>query len=302
MDLIKLNSKGSFVRQLQVMLNLAGYQLHEDGHFGKNVQNAVMDFQSRNELTPDGKVGVNTWTKLEKLVSPQLQNQTDKSLKSSDIDNAATKLKVEPEAIQAVVKVESSGNGFLSDNRPTILFEGHIFWGRIKKTGLMPEKFVAGHQDVLYPKWVKTHYKGGKGEYDRLTKAENIEGLPDARILALQSASWGLFQIMGFHAKSLGYSDVVQFVEANYRSEGEQLDAFVRFIEVNKLDEFLRKKDWAGFAYRYNGAQYKLNKYDEKLAKAYSNAIGASRDIDFTAEKFKINHIGRPFGIDKEWF
>ena len=41
------------------------------------------------------------------------------------------------------------------------------------------------------------------------------------------------------------------------------------FIQSNRLDTYLRNKDWAGFAKRYNGPSYAENQYDKKLEKAY---------------------------------
>lgn len=41
------------------------------------------------------------------------------------------------------------------------------------------------------------------------------------------------------------------------------------FIQSNRLDTYLRNKDWAGFAKRYNGPAYTENQYDKKLEKAY---------------------------------
>lgn len=52
---------------------------------------------------------------------------------------------------------------------------------------------------------------------------------------ALSSASWGSFQIMGFHAKNLGYSSTQEFVDKMYIHEREHLRAFGRFLEVNGI-------------------------------------------------------------------
>jgi hypothetical protein len=54
-----------------------------------------------------------------------------------------------------------------------------------------------------------------------------------------------------------------------YRSERDHLDAFIGYVMGRKLDDELRRKDWAGFAFGYNGSGYSANKYDVKLAKAY---------------------------------
>ena len=86
---------------------------------------------------------------------------------------------------------------------------------------------------------------------------------------AISSASWGLFQIMGFNHKICGCDTVGEFVSKMKENEGAQLDLFTAFVQSNKLDSYLREKDWAGFARRYNGPAYAENKYDEKLKSAY---------------------------------
>ena len=102
-----------------------------------------------------------------------------------------------------------------------------------------------------------------EAEPERL--AQQIE--PDS---AVESASWGLFQIMGFHWRTLGYTSAEAFAAAMTESEGRQLDAFVRFIKADAgLHRALRSKDWSDFARRYNGPNYASNKYDVKLAAAY---------------------------------
>uniref|UniRef100_UPI003EBFA0D9 N-acetylmuramidase domain-containing protein n=1 Tax=Pseudomonas aeruginosa TaxID=287 RepID=UPI003EBFA0D9 len=59
---------------------------------------------------------------------------------------------------------------------------------------------------------------------------------------------------------------------AQYASEGSQLNTFVRFIKTNPaIHKPLKSKDWAEFARRYNGPDYKKNNYDVKLAEAYQS-------------------------------
>ena len=86
---------------------------------------------------------------------------------------------------------------------------------------------------------------------------------------ALESASWGRFQIMGFNFAACGYKSVMAFVRAMYESEGKQLDAFVAFIRHANLTAALREKRWADFARGYNGPGYAANSYDQKLQAAY---------------------------------
>lgn len=59
MTTLKIGSKGSEVKILQIRLNLIA-----DGIFGPITQEAVKDFQKKNNLTTDGIVGSTTWAKL----------------------------------------------------------------------------------------------------------------------------------------------------------------------------------------------------------------------------------------------
>lgn len=187
-----------------------------------------------------------------------------KTLTFSQINNFAERLKIDPAAMRAVIEVESSGGGFLPDGRPKILFEGHIFWSLLEGKGMKPRKLCKGNQDILYPRWTKKHYKGGAAEHDRLERAKRIH-----EEAALSSASWGMFQVMGFNYYVTDYKNVEDFAAAQYISELEHLKAFVGFVKSKKLLPHLRKRDWAKFAKGYNGRSYKKNKYDEKLEAAY---------------------------------
>ncbi len=93
---------------------------------------------------------------------------------------------------------------------------------------------------------------------------------PAFRESALGSASWGSFQILGYHAKNLGYPSVEYFVSDMYGHEREHLKAFGRFIEFNDLINYLKTKNWRKFAKGYNGPGYETNKYHIKLANAYT--------------------------------
>ena len=183
-----------------------------------------------------------------------------------DLSQAAARLEVEPCAMRAVYSVEAAGNGFLPSGRPKILFEGHIFWKELKKRGADPAALCGAHPDLIYPKWVKTHYKGGEKEYDRLDRAESLN-----REAAWCSASWGAFQIMGFNFAACGYGSVDDFVQAQRESAAAQLAAFCGFISQARLVRHLKSLDWAAFARGYNGPGYAENKYDQKLKAAYEN-------------------------------
>lgn len=189
---------------------------------------------------------------------------TDKRLKAEDYSAAAAALGVPVAAVRAVTDVESKGSGFLDDGRPVILFERHIMRHRLLQVG----RKDVGDLQVKFPSIVNSKpggYKGGKAEHDRFGLAATVH-----RQCALESCSWGLFQIMGFHWKALGYASVQEFINAMYRNEAGQLDAFVRFIKANpNLLKALKAQDWAAFAKGYNGPGYAANKYDTKMAAAF---------------------------------
>jgi hypothetical protein len=86
---------------------------------------------------------------------------------------------------------------------------------------------------------------------------------------AINATSFGQFQIMGFHWKSLGYKSPQDFYTQMSKDAVAQFDAFVRFLTKNNLVQYLKTKEWAKFAYRYNGAGYRANSYDTKMAAAY---------------------------------
>lgn len=179
-----------------------------------------------------------------------------------DYVRAAERLNCEPSAVEAVAAVESSGSGFNPDESCKTLFEGHVFHR------LTQGRFDAQYPTLSYAKWTREWYgRNWKDESARLQLALTLD-----RQAAIMSASWGRFQIMGFNFSACGFSSAEAFVQAMQASEGEQLRAFVAFIESRGLTDELRELRWADFARSYNGPGYAANRYDEKLAVAYKTA------------------------------
>lgn len=175
--------------------------------------------------------------------------------------------------IKAVYEVEANGRGYLSDGRVKILFEGHRFWKQLVKAGISKAKLqevAATNQNVVYEVWDRRQYKGGAAEWDRMSEAIAVcASLNVPAELALKSASYGSFQIMGENAELCGYPGAQSMLSSyNNGGEAEQLDSFCRFVKSTGLDDELRAKNWAAFARGYNGTGYKLNKYDTKLEAA----------------------------------
>lgn len=194
------------------------------------------------------------------------------SLTSESFARAATALGCDVAAIRAVCEVEAPAGGFDAAGQPRILFEGHLF---SKLTG---GQYDATHPTISYPRWVRTFYATGPnadarnaGEHRRLQVATGLD-----RAAALQSASWGKFQILGSNWRDAGASSLQNFINAMYRDENAHLDAFVALIKAWGLAPTLRERRWADFAKRYNGPAYAQNQYDTKLAAAYARALAAA--------------------------
>lgn len=183
-------------------------------------------------------------------------------LQPGDFEKAARSLGVEVAALRAVAEVESRGAGFLVDGRPIILYERHVMF----KLLTARDPGTAVHYSVSHPDIVSATpggFKGGITEWERLADAIAIN-----RECALQSASWGMFQLMGFHWQRLGFNSVQAFVNAMYAGEPQQLDTFCRFICTDPmLHRALVARDWLTFARIYNGRAQKG--YDVKIAAAY---------------------------------
>jgi hypothetical protein len=180
-----------------------------------------------------------------------------KELTEQDFINAANTLGVEVAVIKAVTEVEARGKGFLPDGRPKILFEGHWFRKLTKKA----YDRTHPHLSKEYPA-SRQYYK--MDQWKRMDEAISLN-----RNAALQSASFGSFQVMGFNFKESGFASVEEFYAAMCESEGRQLLAFLAFVKSKKLDGHLRNKNWAAIAEGYNGPDYAVNKYHTKMADAY---------------------------------
>ncbi len=61
---VTYGSRGDSVRELQNILNQAGYELDTDGVFGQKTLSAVRSYQQQKGLDVDGKVGPKTWEAL----------------------------------------------------------------------------------------------------------------------------------------------------------------------------------------------------------------------------------------------
>lgn len=199
-----------------------------------------------------------------------------RKLLDKDYSEAAAELGVTVAHIKAISEVESSGSGFYEDGRPVILFERHIMYKLCGMKFGQPkaDSWAKAYPEICNPK------RGGYGpSIDQPLRMDSAARLLD-RDCALQSASWGMFQIMGHHWKNIGFMSLQAFINAMYASEGAQLMALVSFIQADpRLSKALKAEDWTTFARIYNGPAYgappgREKDYDTKLAAAYAKFGG----------------------------
>lgn len=223
------------LRDLQLWLNAHGASLVVDGKGGPATRSAILNV---------------------------FVNKSAVAVTPADIAQVAARLGGTPRQVAAVAKVESSGGGWDDAGRLKCLYERHYFWNRLR---------------ILIPLLSNPAPGGYTIDADRNGINDSWEKVADAAmrspIAAFESASFGKFQIMGAHAKSLGYANAIEFVWALSRSERAHYDALAKFIEVNGLAKAFRAlstnpDDCRAFAKGYNGTGYAKGGYHLKLAEA----------------------------------
>jgi len=181
------------------------------------------------------------------------------ALTPADIAEAAARLRTDPARLRAVIRVESAGRGFHPrTGLPIILFEPHVFHRETRG------RHAAARPDLSYRSWGARAYPRSQAERWRQLRAAMALDEP----AALRSASWGLFQVMGFNHRACGFTTLQAFARAHMRGERDQLLAFVSFLEARDLAAPLREGRWADFARGYNGAAYARHAYDQRLKAA----------------------------------
>ena len=182
----------------------------------------------------------------------------------------AKALDVEEATLKAVALVETGGHGFVAgrDNKPKILFEGHAFH---RLTG---GQFDASHPHLSHAAWDPRKYaRNQAGEWKRLDEASQLD-----RAAALQSASWGLFQVMGFNYPYCGHDTVEAFAAAQHTGADAQVSAFARLVARPPFLQALRKGDWRTFAAAYNGPAHAVHHYEARLAAAHAQMLALAQD------------------------
>ena len=208
------------------------------------------------------------------------------ALSSDGLAAVAGNLGVNAPEIWTVLAVETSGCGYLPDRRPQILYERHIFHR------LTQGQYDDG--DISDPS------PGGYGamgahQYDRLAAA-----MAEDTDAALQSASWGIGQIMGENYAGAGFQNVEDMVTAMCASEDQQLAAMASFLVNNNLQTALAVHDWSTFAHGYNGPNYAINHYDVRLNIQFQKySAGVLPDLNVRAAQLYLTYLNyQPGPVD----
>jgi hypothetical protein len=182
-----------------------------------------------------------------------------KRIDDIDLPRIGSTIGVGEDELHAFMDVESAGSGFDSQDRPKALYEPHVAYRNSK--GAVRNKLVAA--GLAYPKWGTKRYP--KSSYSRIEKCMAI-----SPTVALLSTSWGLTQILGENYRICGFSSPAAMVRAFMDDEAEHLEATVKFLVANGIDDDLRDHNWAVVARVYNGPGYKKHNYDGRMAAAYA--------------------------------
>ena len=195
----------------------------------------------------------------------------------ADILAAAADLKCDAGLIYALAKQESATSSFTKvDGRtvPTILYERHIFRKYTSPHMKPPSPYEHDHHEICGPGYHRTRKVNGvlidrsttaaavaddvygppgRHQYERLCKAYALD-----RAAALESCSWGKFQIMGFNYKAAGYADVFAFVKGMSTGDPAHIKAFLKFAKSNDtLLSGLQNRNYEQIAEGHNGAGWR---------------------------------------------
>jgi N-acetylmuramidase-like protein len=199
-------------------------------------------------------------------------------LTEPDYVAAAARIGAEVAAVQAVAQVEAGGRiGFGGDGRPIIRYELHIFHGRTGGT------YDRTHPHLSQPTLAagnRFHTGGQANEWSLMYGAMILRDASGKRRAsdAWRSASWGMFQVMGFNF-AVDWADIATFVNDMFVSEAQHLRAFLGYVRTNHLGNTLVNHDWAGFARGYNGPDYATNNYDTNIGNAFNTIQGNRRRL-----------------------
>lgn len=191
---------------------------------------------------------------------------SSQKLTENDYREVANRLGIEVAAIKAVVDIEAgkSHKGFWAPGKPLVNFDMSIVNKFAPKLGVSLSKYRKSHPEI----WGASKKKYGSQQAAEWARFEALRAVNND--LGIYSSFWGMFQIGGFNWKLCKTKDANEFFSLMSRSERDQLELFANFIESSDMVKYLKAKNWAGFASRYNGPSYASRGYHTRMANAYA--------------------------------
>ncbi|RTL03223.1 MAG: DUF3380 domain-containing protein [Proteobacteria bacterium] len=177
--------------------------------------------------------------------------------------------------LKAVIAVEAGGSGFNSDGSLKIRIEIHILledypymnnrWFKVGTPKYLDHYYKFPSYSNL---WRKVHTGNQWDEYTALlTAAFQIQNK------VFEYASFGKFQIMGFHYPKLGFSSALEMFSFMSQSDSNDTQTGLRFIKSDwNLVSALQQRDLIRFIKGYNGVsgnsvQVYLDRFNQEYAK-----------------------------------
>jgi len=252
---IRRGSRGSEVKSFQTFLISEGL-LDDiaDGIAGPKTAAAIKAFQTREGLSADGIAGKNTLTAARKL---GWDEQVPKSSGGSSSDVAvAEKAGIPVDVLRAFRLTESGGRA------DAIRFEPHLFLR--KRPDLKSQiPFTPGPKNFSV-----TRSETNKAAFDIAFSLD-----PE---VAVRSASWGLYQVLGGYLLK-AYGDPKTAVDKFYKDPETASDMTVAawFADNPRAVAAANDKDWRELTRRYNGPG-NIDRYSAKLESNYQRVVSSA--------------------------
>jgi LAS superfamily LD-carboxypeptidase LdcB len=228
-------------------------------------------------LTPATPIGANrTWSPLRRRLA-ETYNRLGGLMQA-----LARMVGIDVASVLAVWYVESGGRRH-TPSQAIIRFENHLFyrnWGKSNESLYNRHFRHGGHAGQAGRAWQNHQFRKSASEPFQDfhgNQAREYEVLHFARQLgghdpALLSISIGGPQILITHYSRIGYASPRQMFDAFQASERFHVLGFFDFCQRGGLLRFLRTRQWAGFARRYNGSG-QVERYAVHLVRAYQEAL-----------------------------
>lgn len=217
--------------------------------------------------------------------------------------------RIDPAALLAVAEVESGGRAFTrirGQEMPLILFEYHVFHRALPAT----KRNEAVRRNLARKRWGALPYRRTQAaRYAQLARASEID-----REAAHAACSWGVGQVLGENAVWLGYPSPTALAREAQSGIDGQIRIMLAFIRKAGLWDELERRDWRGFARRYNGPG-QIDFYAGRMAQAYKRHGGSSappvrdpellrigdRGEDVAELQRNLRRLGYPLEIDGDF-